>query len=250
VPLEIDTSTPAFGEWRGKFKHEGDGIPIVYIVRADGEVLYAKSGAPQGADLPKLLVQMRKQAGTLLSPKQVKDLTAALEKAKKAHDDGDQATAVRELGKFSQSTSYAGIITEAKELAAKLLEEAKAELEKAQQQLASSDEELLGAIALLRVVRVYTPFKDLVKSAGQLRTKLQKEKKTVLAQAEALDAAAKLEDAKALDRAQKAYQLVAQRYPDTPAAKYAQERLQKLGEPNSETPKSGGAAKKSEGTDR
>lgn len=231
VPLEIDTTAAEWGAWSGKFKHEGDGIPIVYVVRADGEVLYAKSGSIEGAELPKFLVQLRKQAGTVLSPKQLKDLTAALEKAKKSHDAGDQATAMRELGKFSQSTSYAGVVAEAKELAAKLLEEAKAELQKAEQQVSSSDEDLLGAIALLRVQRTYAPFKDVVKSAGQLRTKLQREKKTVMAQAEALDAAAKFEETKALDRAQKAYQLVAQRFPDTPAAKYAQDRLEKLADP-------------------
>jgi hypothetical protein len=228
VPLELKSNEPEWSAWERKFPSEGNAIPIVYIVRADGQVLYGKSGSPD--ELGKFLVAYRKQAGAALSAKQVKDLTAALEKAKKAQADGDMPLAMREIGKFATINSYAAVAMEGKELAAKMLEDAKEELKKAEEQLASSDEALQGAVSLLRVIRVYQPFKDLVKSAGQARTRFQKENREVLTLAEQLDAAAKLEASKAFDRATRAYQAIIQKNPDSPAAKLAEERLEAVKE--------------------
>ena len=75
VPLELKSNEPEWSAWERKFPSEGNAIPIVYIVRADGQVLYGKSGSPD--ELGKFLVAYRKQAGAALSAKQVKDLTAA-----------------------------------------------------------------------------------------------------------------------------------------------------------------------------
>jgi hypothetical protein len=192
-------------------------------------MLYGKGeGAIQGADLPKFLASFRSQVATGLTAKQVKDLTVALEKAKKAQADGDTAAAMREIGKFAAINSYADVVIEGKELATSMLEGAKEELKQAEEQLGSSDEALSGAVALLRIIRIYQPFKDLVKSAGQARTKFQKDHRAVLTQAEQLDAAARLVETKAFDRAIKAYQGVIQRNPDSPAAKLAQDRLDAL----------------------
>jgi len=238
VPLELDTATPAWQTWVRKFRFEGGGaLPIVYVVRADGEMLYNKGGTID--ELPSFLAGYRKQAGLALNPKQAKDLTVALEKAKAAHAEGDTATAMREINKFAAtSTSYAAVALQGKELAVKLLEEAKASLEKAEQQLGSGDAELAGAVELLRVIRVYQPFKDVIKSAGQLRTKAQKEKKEVFTQAEALDAAAKLAETKAYDRATKAYQAIVQKFPGSAAAKLAEERIEEVAAAKNGTPAS------------
>lgn len=223
VPLEIDSSAPEWSTWSRKFPSEGGSIPKVFIVRADGELLYGKSGTPD--ELGPFLVGYRKQAGAALTARQAKDLPAALEKARKAQTEGDMTAAMREIGKFAAVNSYAGVVVEGKELATKMLEEAKEELKKAEEQIASTDEALSGAVALLRIIRVYQPFKDFVKSAGQVRTKLQKENRELLTLAGQLDAAAKLEGTKAFEKATKAYQVIIERNPDTPAAKLAQERL-------------------------
>ena len=236
----LNVDAPEYQSWDRRFRASGSSLPMVYVVRADGEMLYGKGGPIEGAELPKFLLTYRKQAGMGLSGKQVKDLSSALEKSKKAQADGDMATAMREINKFAALNSYAAVAVEGKELATKMLEEAKEELKKAEQQLDSSDDALAGAVALLHIIRVYQPFKDLVKSAGQARAKFQKEKRDVLTLAEQLDAAARLEETKAFDRAIKAYQGIVQRNPDSPAAKLAQERLEKI-----EEAKKGEPAKKS-----
>jgi hypothetical protein len=238
VPLEIDTTGPDWPAWSRKFPSEGNSIPKVYVVRADGEVLYAKSGTP--AELPAFLVSYRKQAGAPLTTKQLKDLPAALEKAKAAQADGNVAAAMKEIGKFASVNSYAAVVAEGKELAIKLLEEGKEELKKAEEQLASSEEALNGAVALLRIIRVYQPFKDLVKSASQVRARAQKENRPLLTLAAQIEAAARLADTKAYDRAIKAYQAIIERNANTPAAKLAQERLEAV-----EAAKSGQGATKS-----
>ncbi len=238
VPLELNSTAPEWSAWERKFASGGGAIPIVYVVRADGKMLYGKSGSPD--ELGKFLVAYRTQAGAGLTAKQVRDFTTTLEKAKKAQADGDMALAMREIGKFAALNSYAAVAIEGKDVATKMLEEAKEELKKAEEQLASSDEALNGAVALLRIIRVYQPFKELVKSAGQARTKFQKEKRDVLTLAEQLDAAAKLEETKAFERATKAYQVIIQRNANSPAAKLAQERLEAI-----EAAKNGEPAKKS-----
>jgi hypothetical protein len=244
VPLMLNVDAPEYQTWARRFRAEGNGLPMIYVVRADGEMLYGKGGVIDGPELPKFLLNYRKQAGAGLNGKQVKDLSAAIEKAKKAQADGDIAVAMREIGRFAGISSYAAVAVEGKELATKMLEDAKEELKKAEQQLDSADDALPGAVALLRIIRVYQPFKELVKSAGQARTKFQKEKRDVLTLAEQLDAAAKLEETKAFDRATKAYQLIVQRNPDSAAAKLAQEHLEKI-----EAAKKGEPAKKTDPKD-
>jgi hypothetical protein len=36
VPLKVDTDGDGWGEWATKYRHEGNGIPILFVIRADG----------------------------------------------------------------------------------------------------------------------------------------------------------------------------------------------------------------------
>ena len=70
----------------------------------------------------------------------------------------------------------------------------------------------------------------ILKAARKIRGKNLREKKDLINQAEQLDGAIKLEEAKSLDKALRGYQLVVQRYPDTEASRLAQAKIQKLEE--------------------
>ena len=68
VPFHLDTRKQEWQAWARKHPHDGNGIPIVYVVRSDGETLYAKTGAPQGDDLPRLLVAQLTRSGKAITP--------------------------------------------------------------------------------------------------------------------------------------------------------------------------------------
>jgi len=230
VPLDLDTKSPEWQTWARRFRTEGGGIPIIYIVRADGKMLYGKSGSLEGAELPRFLALWRKQTGAALSPKQASELATSLKKARKDYEDGDRAAAVREIAKFPRTVSYAEVMLQAKELAIKVAEEALSELQKAEEQLASSTDAFQGALTVARIQRVYRPMSEILKAARKIRAKNLREKKDLFSQAEQLDSAMKLEEANSLDKALRGYQLVVKRYPETAAAKLAQAHIQKLEE--------------------
>ena len=81
VPLKLTTDGGAdFGKWRRKYPVKGAGIPIVYVVRADGKLLYGQVGAPAGASLQQVLYTALRQSGRSYSNAEVallKKATAA-----------------------------------------------------------------------------------------------------------------------------------------------------------------------------
>ena len=78
VPLNlVDAEADHKGEWLQRYRPEGNAIPFVFVVRADGEKLYAKSGAPEA--LPQFLAEHLKQAGTVLSDAEVTRLEQDIE---------------------------------------------------------------------------------------------------------------------------------------------------------------------------
>src|SRR5262245_23956643 len=103
----MNIDAPEYQTWARRFRAEGTSLPLVWVVRSDGEVLYGKGGPID--ELIKFLLNYRKQAGAGLTGKQVKDLSTALEKAKKAQADGDMGLAMREIGKFAAVGSYAAV---------------------------------------------------------------------------------------------------------------------------------------------
>ena len=94
VPLHLDTGKPEWQQFARKFPHEGgNAIPIVYIIRADGEKLYARTGAPKGEQLPQLLVASLSAAGSSLNPQQAEWFKEAAEElAASIEQEDDEAT--------------------------------------------------------------------------------------------------------------------------------------------------------------
>lgn len=68
VPLELKVDDPEFALWRSRYKPTGNGIPMIFIVAADGREIYNRSGAPAGDGLPGLLTTAIQQTGGFKSP--------------------------------------------------------------------------------------------------------------------------------------------------------------------------------------
>lgn len=114
VPIKLDTGSDIWREWARKHKAAGSGIPIVYVVRADGETLYANSGTLTDGQLKLLLSAALSNAGLVLGQKDVQTLNDVTHQFREFRTGGDPKSALkslrqakRYLGKSGRVASYA-----------------------------------------------------------------------------------------------------------------------------------------------
>jgi hypothetical protein len=235
IPLKIETNGDQWGKWATRYQHEGNSIPIVFVVRADGQQLYAKSGSLPGPELPLMIEQVLGQAGTIFSDQQLELLKTSLDKAKSTLEAGDTASAVRELIKISKIGtlgslgSYAQVAQDADGLVKKLVEQGRAALTAANEKLEQEATRFDGALALAETKRIYSalpPLKtEIVAAANAART--NPDVRDTLKLAEQLDEARDLLQKPAgKRRAVTALNRIIADKPGTPAAKLAADWLQ------------------------
>lgn len=229
VPLHLDVGGAEWQDWARRFPSEANAIPIVYVIRADGQTLYAQSGAPQGDALQQLLATMRQQAGTALNARQAERLADALQKSKAALAEGDISQAVTAIAPVAENDSFAAPAIEARQIVATLTEQGQSAITEAEGKLASADDALAGALQLVEIVRQYKKLPAVVKQAAQVKKTAGKDSavRQLFAQALALDKARLLEATKP-ERAVEAYRAVIKKYADTSAAEFAQGRIDEL----------------------
>ena len=236
VPIKIDTDGDNWAAWGTKYRHEGTGIPILYVVRANGELAYAKSGAKSGDELPQFLAEHLTTAGAILSDAQLLQIKSAVDDSNKTLAAGDSWTAIKrieslkKIGPPGKLGSFATVALEADALYAKFLEEGKTALKTAQEQLAGEDK-FAGVLGIISANRIYGKFpelrKDLVSAERDMSKKA--ELKEEIKQAEALDRAiAMLGQNTTKKQAKPALELIVTRFPDTPAAERAKAKLAEL----------------------
>jgi SLA1 Homology Domain 1 (SHD1) protein len=235
VPLKIETDGDQWGPFSRKYSHEGNGIPIIFVVRADGEKMYGKSGS-LGDELPRFLSSQLASAGRILTPAQLSQIQTAVSDAQQALQSQDPLSAVKRLDTLKKIApagklgSYAAAAIAADQLAAQLVEDGKAALASAQEKLSSGDK-FAGALGILSANRIYGALPELKKDLGAAERELRKDGslKEIVAQAEAVDKALALVSTKnGKKTAAEALAKVAARFPDSDAAKVAQEKIAEL----------------------
>ncbi len=114
VPIKIDTASSAWQEWSKQHKADGNGIPKVYVVRADGETLFARSGTLTNEQLMQLLAAALNNAGMVLGEKDAQTLVEVTRRFQEFRNAGDPKSAIktlrqakRYLNKAGQVSSYA-----------------------------------------------------------------------------------------------------------------------------------------------
>lgn len=239
MPLKVDTDGgEAWQKWASKYKHEGNAIPIIFIIRADGKMLYGKSGGMDSNALRQFMVQQLGQAGRVLTDVEVSLVAETVEKAKKALEEEKTNEAVKTLvplkkvGTPGELGSFAKPAIEADELVKKLLEGAKAKIAEAQKQVADGSATFEAVLTLVEAKRTYGAFpaikNDLVAATRDLNK--DDSARDLLKQAEALDKALALRDLSGGEsKAATALKRIVEQYPDGPAAEAAKKELEKLG---------------------
>jgi len=193
VFVEADAGDSDSKKFIEHYKVKVNGVPHTCIVSAQGELVAEAGGLPQGDGLAKLLQEGITKTGGM------KDLAAA-------------------------SAKKSGPITKLEKAE---LEAVIAEINTAKEKAAAEETMIEGIVELLAINRKYSRVNDVKKETGPIFGELNKDKakKDVLAQARMLDAAAAATEAKKTKLAESTYQSVIKKYPDSPAAKYAQAKL-------------------------
>jgi len=229
VLLKVATDDrDTWSEWSRKYKHEGNGIPIVYVVRADGKQLYGKSGTP--SPLPLFLLTALKQGGPLLAEKKLESLQRNLEKVEQLREQGQTETAVSQLRRNLNTGSFASAAVKSEQIATELTTEATEALKQARDDLDVDGKRLNAAIRILQIDRDYGGLPPVHKLMGAelRRLRTQSETRDLSKQAESLVKAQSYQRDKKWRQALTAYQRVIDRFPKTQAADLASQEIVKV----------------------
>ena len=197
VPLKVDVSSADWRTLSSQYPVAGNTIPVVFVIRADGQKIFGARKALSGDELPRMLRAARGQAGGTLNAQQQSLVRSAVEAARTAFSQ-DQVDAtikalrpLAKLGPLGQIPCYAQGVVEANTLAQKLVARGKTELEQIQQALAKREEVFPSLLALVTAERSYRPLNVLNREIGTVvrETSRKPELKPLLAQAKAIDKA-------------------------------------------------------------
>lgn len=231
VPLILESGSVESAEWRRQFTDNSMFIPIMHVVRADGQQLFGDV-APQGDQLQPFLIQHLKQSGTPMPAAQLEQMKRALALAQEAEQAGNVPGAIDQLARFSGSGSFAEPAVQLEEMVTRLSEQARSDVREAEKKARSSDEQqaIEGAVLLTELARTYGRLPELGKELSLTLADLKRDRATreVMSQAALIDAGKQAQEKSQARQAAEKYQTVIARYPGTPAAALAQSRISEL----------------------
>jgi len=232
IPIKIDTDGPDWQTFAQKYKAPGNSIPILFVVRADGEQIYGQSGSHPGAQLPTVLGQALTQCGAILNDQQVLQAENTLLKVNKllSEERTDEAIAALVPALENFGGSYAMAAQEVAKLGKEMIARGQKALSDAEQKLSIEDVALEGAIELVAANRTYVRLPDMNLALRDAMRKYRKEDTTkeLLRQAEQFDKAAQFAKKKQPKKAMSAYQVIAAKYDGTHAATLAETKIAEL----------------------
>ncbi len=239
-----------WSQWARQYPHEGQGIPVLYVIRADGEKLYARSGALSGAALPQMLLATLNQSGRIFSDAEAERLKAAVEQAKAAMQGEDPIAAARALGQLKplgtpgELKSYSAPAQEADKLAEELASSASARIEEAKAGLQDPERAFESVLLLVEARDAYEVFPALHAEINQVLRSAERDEalSPLISQATSLERArryAAAGTAGARKTAVTAYERIVQRYAGTKVEALARRELAEL-DPDAEILAAGG----------
>jgi len=165
VPLKLITDgNPEWSKWARQYPVDGNGIPRLYVIRADGEKLYGAVGALAGDALPRMLYTTLQRSGRSFNDAEtalLKSSVEAAEKAMAAENDGKAAAELSKLarlGTVGDFRSYSTPALKADEIAETLIKASDSMIKDAVAKLDNTETVFSGALALADAERQYAGF--------------------------------------------------------------------------------------------
>ena len=219
----------------------GNGIPQLYVVRADGEQIYGGAGALSGDDLPTMLLASLKRSGRAFTSQEADFLQRTVRASELALQSGDllkTGVVLSEIGKLGPHEnlgSFAKPAIKSKELYLELKKQIESGLAEAKSQLLDTNvEKPLGPLLTIyegdAVSKLFPQWKSMASSITR-EIKKQPPYVTVAEQAESLVRArvvAASLSPRIRNRAESLYTSVIRRFPQTEADTLARAELAKV----------------------
>lgn len=228
--VKVDVASPDWPVLRQTFQFEENGIPAVFWVRADGQLLYSDAGKPR--DLQKFLTDYLGKSGTILDDKTLKELARDAKQADLALKRKDYAKVASVVQAHRDTGSFAAAALLLHRLGEQLLTEAQARVSAAQEQLQSPEHALAGVLALHDLQDQFGdagPAREAIDAALEaLSADADADRQPLLDQAELLAPARQDERARRWKAAAEKYQRLVADAPTSPAGQYAARQLQML----------------------
>ena len=237
VPLKVETKGEAWSSWSRKYPPAGNAIPLIYIIRADGEQVFGSSGGIAGAALPALLMQQLARAGTVYFPKQLTQLADLTQKAQQALDKQDPSAALRilgaarRLGPPGNLGSFARAARQADALFNKLVQQGNSNFTLAQEKMAGVETEFEGVLLLFETEREYGALPELKAKLTKAVRQVKRDEsmKTVVKQVDVFNQAKVFaKSSRTKVRAVSWLEAIIAHFPDSQAAKYARDELGRI----------------------
>ena len=237
VSLKVDIHGEAWSKWSSNYPPSGNLIPLIYIVRADGEQIFGNSGSITGPALPALLTQQLALAGTIYSDEQLAQLADVTERARQALEKDDPSAAiglldaVRELGTPGNLGSFAAASRGADALFNQLVQQGKADLALAQEKIAEEETAFEGVLLLFRTEQEYGTLPELNAALDTAVREVRRNEsmKTVAKQVDVFNQARQFaKSSRTKARAESWLNAIIAHFPDAQAADYARDELGRM----------------------
>jgi hypothetical protein len=212
VPIKLDVASDEYREWSREHRAEGNSIPKLFVIRADGESLYARSGSLTGDALPEMLIGTLNQAGGILSRSDVETITAVTTRFREQTQAGEITQAIKSLNRLKkmgvpgQLESYASSVIELNQLVNEFAESHHAKLTELGEAYLGDDQDakFSAMVEFLSLRRQLNGLKQLKPTLTTMLKEMSKgsDARELMRQAKLIDAAAAATSASAKTRTQ------------------------------------------------
>lgn len=219
----------------------GNGIPQLYVVRADGKQIYGGAGALNGDDLPTMLLASLKRSGRAFNQQEAEFLQRTVKASELALQSGDLLktgvvlSEVGQLGPLENLGSFAKPALRSQELYVELKKQIDTKIATARSELLNSElakplDQLLAVYEAEAISKLFPKWKNVTSSVTR---EIQKQPQYT-AQAEQAEAIVRARAVAASlsprirNRAESLYTSVIRRFPETEADTLARAELAKV----------------------
>lgn len=223
--LKVDTDTADWPAVRNALQFDGSGIPAVFVIRADGELLYSNSGKPN--DVGAFLENQLKEAGTILESEQLQQIQRSARNAQRALKRGDIEDAIKLVKEHQVEGSYAEAALALQALQTELVETAATQAADAEELISRRDKQLEAARSLAELKRTYSNLQEAADAIDTVWSRLAADDdySALLGHAERLDQAALHVESREWEAAAAIYRELIDDAPDSETATRAQADL-------------------------
>lgn len=228
-----------WNKWNQRYPHKLRAIPMIFVLRSDGELLYSDSGSLTGQSLPTMLTTVLRRSGKQFNESQSQLLSkqvAVAEEALELEDWVSIASALAPVSQFwlpEKHGSYAEQCLKADEIFKRAADAAVREVHSSCDAAKSSANPFDLVLKIVETRAAFESFVETRKAIDPVFLEIKKDDKLqpLIKPCELLVTArrsASAENPRTRRRAESGYSAVIRKYPDSPAERLARAELREL----------------------